>query len=91
VTHLSAAPTVLIGMSAYAMQHGIKLEHGLEIMTAGAPPAPTVIQNMESVGANITQVYGQTEVFGPHSVRQWQPQWDELPPDERARLKARQG
>ena len=91
VTHLCAAPTVLIGMSAYAMEHKIKLPHRLEIMTAGAPPAPTVIQNMESVGANITQTYGLTEVFGPHSVCQWKPQWDDLPIEERAKIKARQG
>jgi len=91
VTHLCAAPTVLIGMSAYATQNQIKLDHQLEIMTAGAPPAPTVIQNMESVGANITQTYGLTEVFGPHSVCQWQAKWDHLDPGERAKLKARQG
>jgi fatty-acyl-CoA synthase len=91
VTHLCAAPTVLIGMSAHAMANGTKLGNRLEIMTAGAPPAPTVIRNMESVGANITQTYGLTEVFGPHSVCQWKDQWNDLPADERASLKARQG
>ncbi len=91
VTHLCAAPTVLIGMSAYATEHSLKLSQRLEIMTAGAPPAPTVIQNMENVGANITQTYGLTEVFGPHSVCQWQSQWDRLGPEKRAQYKARQG
>ena len=91
VTHLCAAPTVLIGMSAYATDHQIKLDKPLEIMTAGAPPAPTVIQNMESVGANITQTYGLTEVFGPHSVCQWQNKWDGLSPEKKATYKARQG
>jgi fatty-acyl-CoA synthase len=91
VTHLCAAPTILIGMSTYATQHNIQLDHRLEIMTAGAPPAPTVIQNMESIGANITQTYGLTEVFGPHSVCQWQAKWDDLPLEERAKIKARQG
>jgi len=91
VTHLCAAPTILIGMSAYASAHDIKLKSRLEIMTAGAPPAPTVIQNMESIGANITQTYGLTEVFGPHSVCQWQGKWDYLSAEERAKLKARQG
>jgi fatty-acyl-CoA synthase len=91
VTHLCAAPTILISMSAYATEHKIQLEKPLEIMTAGAPPAPTVIQNMEGIGANITQTYGLTEVFGPHSVCQWQSKWDSLPADERAQLKARQG
>lgn len=91
ITHLCAAPTILIGMSAYATAKQITLPHRLEIMTAGAPPAPTVIRNMESIGANITQTYGLTEVFGPHSVCQWQAEWDSRPDDEKARLKARQG
>ncbi len=91
VTHLCAAPTILIGMSAYATQHNVNLSHKVEIMTAGAPPAPTVIQNMESVGANITQTYGLTEVYGPHSVCQWQKRWDTLSVEEMAQMKARQG
>ncbi|MBU0995163.1 MAG: acyl--CoA ligase family protein [Proteobacteria bacterium] len=91
ISHLCAAPTVLIGMSAYATANSIKLKRKLEIMTAGAPPAPTVIQNMESVGANIMQTYGLTEVFGPHSVCAWQIKWDDLSDEERAKMKARQG
>lgn len=91
ITHLCAAPTILISMSSYATEKQIQLPHKLEIMTAGAPPAPAVIQNMERVGANITQTYGLTEVFGPHSVCQWQPEWNQLPDDEKAKLKARQG
>ena len=91
VTHLCAAPTILIGMSSYATENNIQLDHLLRIMTAGAPPAPTVIQNMESVGADIMQTYGLTEVFGPHSVCAWQAKWDDLPLEERAKIKARQG
>ncbi|WP_024336654.1 acyl--CoA ligase family protein [Desulfotignum balticum] len=91
VTHLCAAPTILIGMSVFAKENGIRLSRGLEIMTAGAPPAPTIIQNMESIGANIIQTYGLTEVFGPHSVCQWQHKWDNLDPMDKAGLKARQG
>ncbi len=91
ITHLCAAPTILIGMSVFAQDNNVTLSHGLEIMTAGAPPAPMVIQNMESIGANITQTYGLTEVFGPHSVCQWQEKWDDLEPMAKAGLKARQG
>lgn len=91
VTHLCAAPTILIGMSAFAKDNDVKLSHKLEIMTAGAPPAPMVIQNMEHIGANITQTYGLTEVFGPHSVCQWQDKWDDLSPMAKAGIKARQG
>ena len=46
---------------------------------------------MEALGAEIIHVYGLTEMYGPHTVCEWQPQWDELPAEERARLKARQG
>jgi fatty-acyl-CoA synthase len=60
-------------------------------MTAGAPPAPKIIENVEAMGAEITHTYGLTEVFGPHSVCAWKPQWNSLPPEERARLKSRQG
>lgn len=91
VTHLCAAPTILIGMSVFAKENNVQLSKSLEIMTAGAPPAPMVIQNMENIGANITQTYGLTEVFGPHSVCQWQDKWDDLSPMARAGIKARQG
>lgn len=91
VTHLCAAPTVLIALSSYAAEKNLRLGRHLEIMTAGAPPAPKVIQNMEAVGANITQTYGLTEVFGPHTMCKWQDKWDGLPPEERAHIKARQG
>lgn len=91
VSHLCAAPTVLITMSSYATANNIKFKRRLEIMTAGAPPAPTVIQNMESIGANITHTYGLTEVYGPHSVCAWQSQWAELSDGERAKMKSRQG
>ena len=91
ITHLCAAPTVLIALSTYAASNNFQLTRHLEIMTAGAPPAPKVIENMEAVGANITQTYGLTEVFGPHSMCKWQDKWNDLPAGERAQIKARQG
>jgi fatty-acyl-CoA synthase len=91
VSHLCAAPTVLIGMSTYAEKNDIRLRNTLEVITAGAPPSPTIIQNMEAIGTNITHVYGLTEVYGPHSICAWQPKWDKLPVEEKAVLKSRQG
>jgi fatty-acyl-CoA synthase len=91
VTHLCAAPTILIGMSSYATANNIKLKHALQIITAGAPPAPTIIQNMETIGSNILHVYGLTEVYGPHTVCAWKEEWADLPPEEQARIKSRQG
>jgi len=91
VTHLCAAPTILIGMSTYATANNARFKRPLQIMTAGAPPAPTVIQNMESIGATITHTYGLTEVFGPHTVCAWKEEWASLSPEEQAKLKSRQG
>jgi fatty-acyl-CoA synthase len=91
VTHLCAAPTVLIALSTFAAERNLQLNRHLEIMTAGAPPAPQVIENMEAVGANITQTYGLTEVFGPHTMCKWQDKWNSLPAGERSHIKARQG
>ena len=91
ITHLCAAPTVLIALASHATEKGIKLDKKLEIMTAGAPPAPKIIEEMEETGANITQTYGLTEVYGPHTICTWNPEWNDLSVEERAKIKARQG
>jgi fatty-acyl-CoA synthase len=39
----------------------------------------------------VTHLYGLTETYGPLAINEWQPQWDELPREEQARLRARQG
>ena len=91
VSHLCAAPTVLIMMSNWPGATDLKIKRTLKIMTAGAPPAPTIISNMENIGADITHTYGLTEVYGPHSVCAWQPDWEGMEPEERATIKSRQG
>ncbi len=90
VSHLCAAPTVLTGLYAAPEAASADLS-GLTIMTAGAPPAPQVIRTIEGMGAEIIHVYGLTETYGPCTVAAAQPQWDGLPSDELARVKARQG
>ncbi len=91
ITHLCAAPTVLISMSGYPGAKDVKMSRPLNVITGGAPPAPTVIKNMESIGAKVTQVYGLTEVYGPHSICAFQSDWSDLSPDERGVHLARQG
>ncbi len=91
VSHLCAAPTILIMMISHPDAQKVKMTRPLRILTAGAPPSPTVIEKMEAIGANITHVYGLTEVYGPHSVCAWQAQWDELPIEKKAKIKSRQG
>ena len=90
VSHLCAAPTVLTALYAAPEAASADLS-GLTIMTAGAPPAPQVIRTIEGMGAQIIHVYGLTETYGPCTVAAAQPDWDSLPSDELARVKARQG
>ncbi|HWE63433.1 MAG TPA: AMP-binding protein, partial [Chloroflexota bacterium] len=91
VTHLCGAPTVLLALANHPAAHGEPLRHPLTVTTAAAPPSPTIIGQMEALGVTIIHVYGLTETYGPHTVCAWQSQWDTLPPEQRARLKARQG
>jgi fatty-acyl-CoA synthase len=91
VTHFCAAPTVLISLANAAAAPTRPLTRKLIISTAAAPPSPTIIAQIEAMGAEIIHVYGLTEVYGPYTVCEWQPQWNVLPVPERVRLKARQG
>jgi fatty-acyl-CoA synthase len=89
VTHLCGAPIIM-----NMLLHGggnRPLGRTVEMMTAGAAPPAAVIEGMEGKGFHITHVYGLTEVFGPSVVCAWHDEWDALPAEERARLKARQG
>lgn len=89
VTHLNGAPTVLSTIVHDPAAH--TLERPLTITTAGAPPSPTVIGQLEQLGARVIHVYGLTETYGPYSVCEEQETWPELTGAERARLLARQG
>ena len=90
VTHLNGAPVVLI---ALVNDPGAprQLEHPLTITTAGAPPSPSIIEKVQSLGAHIIHVYGLTEIYGPFTVCAWQPGWKDLPAEKQGSLLARQG
>lgn len=89
--HLCGAPIVLSMIAGVdkALLDGLK--HTVKVMTAGAPPPASVIQKMEELGFDVTQVYGLTETYGPCVVSAWKDQWNDLSMSERASLKARQG
>ena len=91
VTHLCGAPIVIGALTQYCANNGIRFEHGLKIIMAGAPPSPAVIRAAGEMGADIAHAYGLTETYGPHTICAWQKEWDELPMAERAQRKARQG
>jgi fatty-acyl-CoA synthase len=50
-----------------------------------------VIERTEALGFEINHVYGLTETYGPITICEWDPAWDEFDAGERGRLKARQG
>lgn len=91
VTHLCGAPVVM-GMLVNARDEDRKpLPHQVNFFTAAAPPPAAVIEKIESQGFFITHLYGLTETYGPSVVNAWHSEWNDLPADERARVKARQG
>ncbi len=89
VTHLNGAPTVVTTIMRSPERE--ELDYQIVVTTAGAPPSPTTILQMEQLGFRVVHVYGLTETYGPYSVNQYQRAWDGLEPEERARLQARQG
>ncbi len=89
VTHLNAAPTVMISMVNHP--DAAPFERPFVATTAGAPPSPTIIAQMNALGAEIVHVYGLTETYGPYTVCQPQDGWSGEPEDVRVRLQARQG
>jgi fatty-acyl-CoA synthase len=89
VTHLNAAPTVLIDLANHRDAH--RPVRPLRIATGGAPPSPALLERMAGLGIEITHLYGLTETFGPITICDWKPEWDQLEIAEQARLKARQG
>lgn len=89
VTHLCAAPTVLVGIANHP--EAKPFDRPLHVTTAGAPPSPHTILQMEELGATVTHVYGLTETYGPFTVCAWKTEWDSHEPQSRAKLKSRQG
>jgi fatty-acyl-CoA synthase len=93
VTHLNAAPTVLVSMVNHSEAGTLPRRdgHPFVVTTAGAPPSPTIIAQMNELGAKMVHVYGLTETYGPYSICEPQPGWADAPLEERVKLLARQG
>ena len=91
VTHYCGAPIVhstLIN-APEEMRKGIA--HRVSGMVAAAAPPAAMIEGMETLGFDLTHVYGLTEVYGPATVCAKQEEWQALDIHERTRLNGRQG
>jgi fatty-acyl-CoA synthase len=91
VTHMAGAPIVYNTLINAPDAPKGKAPRPVVGLIAGAAPPVAVLEGAESIGIKLTHVYGLTEVYGPASVCAEQPGWDELPADQRAQLKRRQG
>ena len=89
VTHLNAAPTVLISLANNPA--AAPFGRPFTVTTAGAPPSPTIISQMEGLGARVVHVYGLTETYGPFTVCEARVEWAEESLEARVKLLARQG
>lgn len=91
VTHLGGAPTVLNMIINAPASEQKPLPGKVTVMTGGAPPPSQVLFKMEELGFYIIHSYGLTETYGPGTICTWKPEWDSLPRESQAKLKARQG
>lgn len=91
VTHLCGAPIVLNALVNMPSEAKAAIDHPVKAIVAGAAPPAKVIGAVEEMGIHVTHVYGLTEVYGPVTLCAWHAEWDALPLDERAAIKARQG
>lgn len=91
VTHYCGAP-IVHAMLAYAPdEHKLGIKHSVNGLIGGAPPPLPVIEELQRIGIEITQIYGLTEVFGPAAICAEQSEWRELDMKELVERKGRQG
>ena len=89
VTHYNGAPTVQIMLVNHPKAE--PLDHPVTVTIAGAPPSPTLLKKIKALNFHPIHTYGLTETYGPHTICEWHPAWDNLSPEEQACLLARQG
>ncbi len=91
ITHMGGAPIVLNTIIHAKAEDRATFGHTIDVFTAGAPPAAATLAAIEPLGFRVKQVYGLTETYGHITECLWHADWDALPQDERAAIKARTG
>ncbi|WP_213309111.1 AMP-binding protein [Paraburkholderia sacchari] len=91
VDHFCAAPIVLSMMANLPAAECEPPPRAVRIRTAGSPPPATVLKIIGERGFTVDHVYGITESLGTAVSCFFREEWQSLPIEEQARLKARQG
>ncbi len=91
VTHFGAAPVVLKMMAESEAVPAQPFEPRIKVMTAGAPPPPSVLEATDALGMDVMHVYGLTETYGHVSQCLPQETWAGLTPAETAERRSWQG
>ncbi|MEK7737236.1 MAG: AMP-binding protein, partial [Pseudomonadota bacterium] len=89
VTHYCGAPIVHAMLVNAPAEWRAGINHQVSAMVAAAPPPAAVIEGMETIGFNITHVYGLTETYGPAAVCAKHLEWDALSIDQRTERNGR--
>jgi fatty-acyl-CoA synthase len=89
VTHYCGAPTLQIMLMNHSTAR--RLDLPVTVCVAGAPPSPTLLEQLKGRNFRPIHAYGLTETYGPTASCAWHREWDERPAEEQARLLARQG
>ncbi|HUP26014.1 MAG TPA: acyl-CoA synthetase [Thermoanaerobaculia bacterium] len=91
VTHLCGAPIVMQMILGVPDGERRPFPQLVRMLTAAAPPPAAVLAGMARLGIEVTHVYGLTETYGPAVVCAWHEEWNALPLEQQADLRARQG
>ena len=91
VTHYCGAPIVHSMLINAPEEWKRGIEHTVSCLVAAAAPPAAIIEGMQTMGFDITHVYGLTETYGPAAVCAKQEEWNRMPLDQRVELNGRQG
>lgn len=91
VTHMCCAPIVFNILLEAKPNERVSITTPVQVLTGGAPPPAALLEKIERLGFHVVHAYGLTEATGPALVCEWQAQWNKLPNEEQAKIKARQG
>jgi fatty-acyl-CoA synthase len=89
ITHACAAPTVITIL--LGAEEASPCPSPVRVFVGGSPPSPSLLERAASLNIDVTHLYGLTETYGPIAVCARNPDWDERPVADQARLRARQG